>query len=104
MQTLPKPFAVEWVETAPAGSTIYCVLRHVSRSGMFRIIDLFVIVDGDVRYLHSLADDKRMPFTRDACRDGFRVSGAGMDMGFHVVYSIGRAFREDGYHFNMRWL
>lgn len=99
-----KPFAIEWVETAPQGSTIYVVQRHVSASGMSRILDPFVIVDGDIRYLRSLADDDRMPFKHNTRTPhaGFVVRGCGMDMHFHLVYAIGRAFRGDGYHFGYR--
>jgi hypothetical protein len=99
-----KPFAIKWIETAPAGSTIYVVQRHVSASGMTRILEPFVIVDGDIRYLRGLADDDRMPFKRNtrSYHNGFVVHGAGMDMHFHLVYTIGRMFRGDGYHFNDR--
>lgn len=99
-----KPFAIEWIENAPQGSTIHVVQRHVSTSGMTRILDPFVIVDGDIRYLRSLADDDRMPFKRNTrtYHDGFVVKGCGMDMHFHLAYTIGRAFRGDGYHFNYR--
>lgn len=97
-----KPFAVEWVENAPEGSNIYVVQRSVSASGMSRVLDLFVIVDGNIRYLRSLAHDDRMPFKRNtrSQHDGFVVGGCGMDMHFHIVYTIGRAFRDNGYHFN----
>ena len=98
-----KPFAIEWVETAPEGSTIYVVQRHVSASGMSRVLDPFVIVDGEIRYLRSLADDARM-FNRNTRghHDGFVVRGTGMDMHFHLVYTIGSLFRGNGYHFNYR--
>lgn len=96
-----KPFAIEWLETAPEGSTIYVVQRSVSSSGMSRVLDLFVVVDGDIRYLRSLADDDRMPFKRNkrSTHDGFVVGGTGMNMHFHIVYTIGAAFRGNGYHF-----
>lgn len=96
-----KPFAIEWVETAPEGSTIYVVQRSVSSSGMSRVLDLFVFVDGEIRYLSALADDDRMPFKRNtrSQHDGFVVGGCGMDMHFHIVYSINQAFRGNGYHF-----
>lgn len=100
----PKPFAIEWVENAPHGAEIYLILRHVSQSGMSRVIDMVVFRNGQPRYLHSLADDPRFTFRYDSRRDGFKVQGAGMDMGFHLVYSLGQSFKGDGYYFTHRWL
>lgn len=97
-------FAINWIAAAPKGSIIYVIQRHVSASGMTRILDPFVIVDGDIRYLRSLADIDGMPFKRNTrgSHDGFVVRGTGMDMHFHLVYTLGRVFRHDGYHFNHR--
>jgi hypothetical protein len=72
----------------PPGSTAYTILRHVSRSGMFRVIDI-VAVDGKdgVQSLSWLAA-KAGVGKLDRDRQGLRVSGCGMDMGFHVVYNL----------------
>jgi len=80
------------------GDTVYTVLRHVSRSGMSRRIDLYVIVDGRPRWLSGLA--------AKACgyrlADGvggrsLHVSGGGMDMGFSVVYGLSQTLWPDGH-------
>lgn len=73
------------------GDTIYCILRHVSRSGMLRVIDLVKVdEDGDiVRVGYDAARALGWPY--DYRRGGVRVSGCGMDMGFHLVYSLGHA-------------
>ena len=69
------------------GDTVYTILKHVSDSGMSRTIDAYVIRDGrpvwiggPVAAVLGLAYDDR--------RQGAKVSGAGMDMGFHLVYSL----------------
>ena len=98
------PYAIDWAQSAPKGSTVYCVLRHVSRSSMMRVIDLVVIDNGDVRYLRSLGDDERWPYKMHLKHDGFTITGTGMDMGFKIVYDLGLIFHGDGYYFNHRWL
>jgi hypothetical protein len=67
---------------------VYTILRHVSSSGMFRVISCFVIgKDGRPRSIDWYIE-KVLGYKRDMDRDGLRVSGAGMDMGFHVVYGL----------------
>jgi len=73
------------------GDTVYCILRHVSRSGMSREIS-FRTVDRDVTYLFALVGDYRR-----GTRDGLKVQGAGMDMGFAVVYDVSRRLYPDGF-------
>lgn len=77
------------------GDTIDCVLRHVSRSGMSRSISLYHRgKDGprDITYMVGLACGLKMDQ-----RAGLRVDGCGMDMGFHVVYGLGRTLFPDGF-------
>lgn len=76
------------------GDTIYTVLRHVSQSGMSRRIDCFVWSDGIKMYLSGYMSDF-LGYNRH--KDGsLKVSGCGMDMGFAVVYELGRAMFPDG--------
>lgn len=83
------------------GDTVHTILRHRSNSGMFRIIQLVKLQaepDGAVRVLHlgySAAEAMGAKYDRD--REGIRVSGAGMDMGFHLVYNLGCALWPDGF-------
>ena len=65
------------------GDTVFCVLRHVSRSGMMRHISF---LDKDHRCLDHLIGPA-LGYRR-AC-EGLKVSGCGMDMGFSVVYALG---------------
>ena len=41
---------------------------------------------------------------RPANRDGVRVVGCGMDMGFDLVYRLSMELYGDGYALNARWL
>jgi hypothetical protein len=66
------------------GDTVYCVLRHVSRSGMRREISLFT---KEMRCIDGLA--ARALGYRIGKRGGLVVTGCGMDMGFHLVYNLG---------------
>lgn len=70
------------------GETVYTVLRHVSASGMSRTIDVFIVRKGaPIRLSHLIAAVTGYGFDRD--RIGVKMSGAGMDMGFEIVYTLG---------------
>ena len=86
------------------GDTIYCILRHVSRSGMLRVIDLVKVgEDGDiVRIGYDAALALSWPY--DYRRGGVRVAGCGMDMGFHLVHSLAYALFSAGEVLKHRWL
>jgi Na+-translocating ferredoxin:NAD+ oxidoreductase RnfG subunit len=69
--------------------TVYTVLRHVSQSGMSRDISLLIVEDGRLRNITYLAGKALGDKVKD--RNGqwvIRVNGCGMDMGFHLVYSL----------------
>lgn len=74
------------------GDTVYCVLRHVSRSGMQREISLFA--EG-MRCLDHYA--AQLLGMRRGKRDGLVTTGCGMDMGMHVVMNLGYALFPGGF-------
>lgn len=82
------------------GDTIYTILRHTSSSRMTRWISL-VIIDPtlhrprEITYLAAPLLGMKYP---DANHDGLKVGGCGMDMGFHLVYSLGRAMFPDSFY------
>jgi hypothetical protein len=88
------------------GDTVYTVLRHRSASGMSRRIDLYIFRDNQKHYLTGLfahAMGEKAP------EDGYKVGGCGMDMGFHLVYTLSSVlFPEDrkngGYKLNHEWI
>jgi hypothetical protein len=71
------------------GQTVYTVLRHVSSSGMTRRIDLYVIQGKQPRFISGYV--ARALEYRQHKSGGLIVGGCGMDMGFHLVHSLGYA-------------
>lgn len=83
----------EWIKP---GDTVYTVLRNVSRSGMQREIGI-VLIGKEGCMLHpNHAVSKALGY-RLGKRDGVIVGGCGMDMGFEVVYNLGRVLFPDGF-------
>lgn len=82
----------------PQGSTVYCVLRGVSRSGMSRNIDFYAIIQDDDKprlqwltgYMSAIGVVKQSRSDWEKSR-GAKVHGCGMDMGFHVVDTLASA-------------
>lgn len=78
------------------GSTVYTVLRSVSRSGMSRDIDLYVIENGEPHRITFHAA-RACGFTYSRKTEALRVGGCGMDMGFHVVSTLSHVLYPDGF-------
>lgn len=98
-------------ETLKHGDTVYTVLRHVSASGMSRRIDLYTMRDNRPQYLSGYASILTGWKLHD--NGGIIVGGCGMDMGFHLVYTLSAIlFRDDpiegrthsGYELRHQWL
>ena len=70
------------------GDTIYTTLKHVSRSGMYRVIGMHVIKNNEPLQIAGIASDLLEGW--DDRHYGAKASGCGMDMGFHLVYSLSR--------------
>jgi hypothetical protein len=81
----------------PPGATVYTTIKHVSRSGMQREIAAFVIEDGEPRWLNGYIEG--LGIAKRGKRDGSIVNGCGMDMGFHLVYSLSRTLYHDSHPF-----
>lgn len=77
----------KWIKP---GTTVYTVLRHVSSSGMSRRISLYVLIGNEPRYLDYHVG-KVLDYKRHPRHDGLTVGGCGMDMGYHLVHSLGYA-------------
>ena len=85
-------------EILKPGDTVYTTLEHVSRSGMQRVIRVFVFHDNQP-YNLTYKVAKLLDYKEDPKHDyGLKVGGCGMDMGFSVVYNLSSAlYRESGY-------
>lgn len=77
------------------GDVIYTVLRHVSASGMSRRIDLYTIRDNRMAFLTGYAAGAIGWKWGD--KAGIVVGGCGMDMGFHLVYTLSHTLFPDGF-------
>lgn len=96
--------AMEYLrEVFPSGSTVTVDLAHVARSGMSRGIKVLAVSprDGieDASWAVARALDWRLHRA-----GGVNVGGYGMDMGFHLVYSLARVLYGDGYALKHRWI
>jgi hypothetical protein len=84
------------------GDTVHTQVRHVSRSGMQRVIQVVKIdckpdsKEPDILYLgYNVADALDMRYDRE--REGVKIGGCGMDMGFAIVYDLSRVLFADGF-------
>jgi hypothetical protein len=86
------------------GDTVFVSVKHVARSGMSRIIQPRVIrpdAEGngrgvDVRFI-GWHVAKVLGWRYDREHEGIKVHGCGMDMGFHLVYSLSYVLFPDGF-------
>lgn len=109
MAVLTKDEAIERLrEFYPQGSTVYTVLRHRSRSGMQRtigVVSIKVAEDGAVMIRHpNVATAEACGFREDRQRDGVKVNGCGMDMGWHVAHTIAEVCYGDFRALKHQWI
>jgi len=64
---------------------VYTVLKHVSRSGMYRRIAVLVPYKNEIRNISGYVADV---LGLECTNGSVGVSGGGMDMGFHIVYNL----------------
>lgn len=79
----------------PPGSGVYTQMLHVSRSGMQREIAAYIVRDGQI--VNISWQVAAITGNRYGDRGGVIVGGAGMDMTFHLVYSLSRRLYPDGH-------
>lgn len=68
---------------------IFCIIRHVSQSGMTRHISFFIIDNRDNQplFLDNLISDY-LDYRPNKTYTGLVVNGCGMDMAFSVVHHL----------------
>lgn len=99
---------------------VYTNLVSVSRSGMTRHIDVYIVVDGVIeRITWSVA--KACGYSYDRKYESIKTCGAGMDMGYEIIHTLGMTLWPEGtakphsirngepdtnggYYLNHRWL
>ena len=79
----------EWIKP---GDTLYTQIKNVSRSGMSRVIQLVGISCGgdgpSLSYYGWNAHKAGVGSGYDEKREGVKMGGCGMDMGFALVYEL----------------
>lgn len=89
------------------GETVYTLVTSAARSGMSRRIKAYVMRDNEPMNITHLVAAILGYSLNDA---GMLVRGCGMDIGFHVVYSLSREVfaghgeGDAGYVLNQRWI
>ena len=97
----------EWIKK---GDILHTTVNHVSRSGMMRHMSVkhLKATDNPERpvnvsnYDYQIARVLDLPEAPDY--QGVKVGGCGMDMGFHLVYTLSRKLFDDGYAIKQEWL
>lgn len=96
-----------WLEKA--NYKVYTVLRHVSKSGMYREISPVVFVDGRILYLaYAVSCITGMRYSEKNGHAAIGISGCGMDMGFALVYDLSMVLYRDeergAYKLSQEWI
>ena len=83
--------------------TAYTIIRSVSSSGMSRQISVKVVKENRL-YDISFSVAKLLDYTLiQKAHNAVRVSGCGMDMGFHIISSLSRVLFGDDYKIRQEW-
>jgi hypothetical protein len=111
---LERSEAIEGLRELFKGDThpkIHTITRHVSASGMTRDISLIYVKEGAIHNVtYSAALALGWPLSEKSGNRAIRVSGCGMDMGFHTVYTLsnvlyrGAVEGDAGYLLTQAWL
>jgi hypothetical protein len=90
-------------ELLPIGSEVYTVLEHRTGTGTTRWLKVYTVRNGGIRHIsHTVSLVTGYP--RTAGRDGVKIGGTGMDMGWDLVHTLGVYLHGDGYALTHRWL
>lgn len=77
------------------GKTVYTILNHKNASGTSRSISLVIVHNGEIEKLDYWIVQAKGEHI-DSKHGGIKVNGGGMDMGFHLVYNLGRMLWPEG--------
>lgn len=85
------------------GETVYTILRGVSRSGMTRYFDCYIIRTNDlIKISDQVAETLGRTYHYKTYPFGIICRGSGMDMAFELVYSYSQKLFRDGYLLKQR--
>jgi len=77
------------------GDTVWTKMVHCSKSGMSRVIDLYVMRDNEPVRISFPAGILLEGYDRN--HEGAKAGGCGMDMGFHLVYNLSYVLWPNGF-------
>jgi len=89
-------------ETLEGIDKVYCILRHVSRSGMYRVISLCIVKNNEILLIDHLAAPLLEGY--DEKHGGLKAHGCGMNMGFHLTHKLFQRVFGNGYALKSEWL
>lgn len=96
---------LEWL---PRGMTVYTLLTSVNRADNSRWIRLMIARDGEIIGTGLSYRAALLLGSKHDPDKGIKCDGGGMDMGYHLVYSLSAALygytHEGGYTLKHRWL
>jgi|TARA_R100000479_G_C6285764_1_gene164661 hypothetical protein len=94
-----EKYLKEWF---PVGSVAHTTVVHVARSGMSRHIKVFAIEGERILNVSGyVAEYLDLRFTK---KNAVFVGGCGMDMGFHLIYTLSSKLYDDGYAIKQDWV
>jgi hypothetical protein len=86
----------------PEGSTVYTVLRSVTRSGMNREISVHCVSEDHILWLSGMVGE--VIGLKRGKKEGLKIGGCGMDMGFEIAYRLSEALYGNGYALKHSWV
>jgi len=91
----------------PPGTVVYTILRHLSRSGMTRVVDM-VFVHRELNEICRVPprplEELDFPYKWERKHEGWKVEGWGFDAGFELVYMLSKLLYGDVDKLKHRWL
>lgn len=96
--------AIAWLrDNLAPGSEVSTIVTHVSASGMSRNIVALAVINGEIVNVSGWLIRAGIGTRPRGNGSGVTVGGAGMDMGFHLVYQLAHTIHGDGYSLRQRW-
>jgi len=97
-QIAEKNRSIEELKTIlKPGDEVYTKLNHVSKSGMQRAISVKIIRDNKIQNISYLVSQVT-EFKLHNKYEGIKIGGCGMDMGFEIVYNLGRILFKESFN------
>ena len=94
-----KQTLLDWIKP---NQTIFTTIKHVSVSGMSRRISCYIIQGDNIKCIDNWVGE--IVGWKHSDNGGIVVNGCGMDMAFHLVYTLSSVLFNDGYALNKEYI